>query len=182
MNHLDAVLTVNGRRRRYRGDGAMPLLWFLRDELRLTGTKYGCGEGQCGACTVHVAGRAARSCVTPMSAVAGRAVRTIEGLARPVPAPAPGGATAVAPPQGDEALHPVQQAWLDEDVAQCGYCQAGQIMAAVDLLQRMPRPTDADIDRAITNLCRCGTQMRVRRAIHRAAALMLVAAKQGGAP
>jgi len=162
---IDAVLNVNGERRRFRGDGAMPLLWFLRDELRLTGTKYGCGEGQCGACTVHVAGRAARACVVPMRSAAGRSVRTIEGLARPVAGAEPGTPAAAA-----QGLHPVQQAWLDEDVAQCGYCQAGQIMAAADLLQRTPRPTDADIDR-ITNLCRCGTQVRIRRAIHRAAAL-----------
>lgn len=157
---IEVLLTVNGERQRYRGDGAMPLLWFLRDELRLTGTKYGCGEGQCGACTVHIADRAARSCVVPMRATAGRSVRTIEGLARPAATPAD-------PVSG---LHPVQRAWLEEDVAQCGYCQAGQIMAAVAMLQRSPRPTDGDIDR-ITNLCRCGTQVRIRRAIHRASAL-----------
>jgi isoquinoline 1-oxidoreductase alpha subunit len=154
------TLRVNGRTERFRGDGRMPLLWYLRDELRLTGTKYGCGEGQCGACTVHIAGRAARACTVTMRAAAGQAVRTIEALA------------------AGEQLHPVQQAWLDEDVAQCGYCQAGQIMAAAALLARNPRPSDADIDR-IGNLCRCGTQVRIRRAIHRAAALM-ARAPEGG--
>jgi isoquinoline 1-oxidoreductase subunit alpha len=150
-------LTVNGRPYNFRGDGAMPLLWVLRDELRLTGTKYGCGEGQCGACTVHVAGKASRSCLLTMQQVAGRPVRTIEGLASR---------------RGNaEVLHPVQQAWLDEDVAQCGYCQAGQIMATVDLLQRRPQPTDADIA-GIANLCRCGTQLRARKAIQRAALLL----------
>jgi isoquinoline 1-oxidoreductase subunit alpha len=147
-------LHVNGEARAFDGDGRQPLLWYLRDTLRLTGTKYGCGAGQCGACTVHVDGAAARACVTPLAALGGRRVRTIEALA------AGGG------------LHPVQQAWIDEDVAQCGYCQAGQIMAAVDLLQRLPQPSDADIDRLLTNLCRCGTQVRIRRAVHRAAALM----------
>jgi len=151
-------LVVNGQPHNFDGDERQPLLWVLRDAMRLTGTKYGCGAGQCGACTVHLDGKAVRSCVLPVGAVAGRPVRTIEGLAR-----------TVGPV---EQLHPVQQAWIDEDVAQCGYCQAGQIMAAVDLLARHPQPSDADIDREIGNLCRCGTQVRVRRAVHRAAAAM----------
>ena len=143
-------LRVNDEARRFDGDPAQPLLWFLRDDLRLTGTKFGCGLGQCGACTVHVDGRAARSCVRPMGTLAGARIVTIEGLAR------------------DGRLHVVQQAWIDEDVAQCGYCQAGQIMAAVDLLARVPRPTDDDIA-TLTNLCRCGTHARIRKAIHLAA-------------
>jgi len=143
-------LTINGKRVNFSGDSAMPLLWYLRDHAGLTGTKFGCGIGYCGACTVHVDGATRRSCVTPISAVAGHTVTTIEGLARA------------------GVLHPVQQAWLDEDVPQCGYCQAGQIMAAVDLLQRKPEPTDADISE-LTNLCRCGTYPRIRKAIRRAA-------------
>lgn len=148
-----AQLTINGVERRFDGDGDMPLLWYLREEVGLKGCKFGCGIGQCGACTVHVNGRAARACVTPMAGLDGATVTTIEGLAT------------------SDQLHPVQQAWLDEDVAQCGYCQAGQIMAVVDLLERHPQPTDADIDAGLTNLCRCGTYTRLRRAIHRAAAL-----------
>jgi isoquinoline 1-oxidoreductase subunit alpha len=144
-------LTLNQRRVGFAGDPSMPLLWYLRDHARFTGTKFGCGIGYCGACTVHLDGVATRACVTPMQSVAGRTVTTIEGLA----------------PSG--ALHPVQQAWIDEDVAQCGYCQAGQIMAAVDLLRRIPAPSDADIA-TLTNLCRCGTYPRIRRAIRRAAA------------
>ena len=143
--------TLNQRPVRYHGDPAMPLLWYLRDHARLTGTKFGCGIGYCGACTVHLDGGATRSCVVPMSAVGGRRVTTIEGLA------------------SDGRLHPVQQAWIEEDVAQCGYCQAGQIMAAVDLITRTPAPSDADIA-TLTNLCRCGTYPRIRRAIRRAAA------------
>lgn len=143
--------TLNLSPVRYDGDPAMPLLWYLRDHARLTGTKFGCGIGYCGACTVHLDGAATRSCVVPMSAVAGRRVTTIEGLA------------------SDGRLHPVQQAWIEEDVAQCGYCQAGQIMAAVDLITRTPAPSDADIA-TLTNLCRCGTYPRIRRAIRRAAA------------
>jgi len=142
-------VNINGKPYFHAGDPAMPLLWFLRDTLRLTGSKFGCGIGACGACTVLIDGKAARSCVMPMTALEGREVTTIEGL------------------EGD-ALHPVQQAWIDEDVAQCGYCQAGQIMAAVDLLRRRPRPTDDDIA-SITNLCRCGTYPRIRKAILRAA-------------
>ena len=127
----------------------MPLLWFLRDMLRLTGTKFGCGIGACGACTVLLDGKAARSCLLPMQNAAGHQVTTIEGLA-------------------GESLHPVQQAWIDEDVPQCGYCQAGQIVAAVDLLQRKAKPNDEDIA-TISNLCRCGTYPRIRKAILRAA-------------
>jgi isoquinoline 1-oxidoreductase alpha subunit len=141
--------SVNGVDREFAGDGDMPLLWYLRDHARLTGTKYGCGAGFCGACTVLVNGAAQRSCLLPVAAVAGRPVRTIEGLA-------------------ESGLHAVQQAWLEEDVPQCGYCQAGQIMAAVALLERKPDPAPADID-SITNLCRCGTYIRIRRAIARAA-------------
>ena len=132
-------------------DPEMPLLWVLRDVLGLTGTKYGCGIAQCGACTVHVEGRALRSCVVPVDAVQRKAVTTIEGLS----------------PDGS---HPVQQAWLKHDVPQCGYCQSGMIMAAAALLQANPRPTDADIDASMAgNICRCGTYARVRAAIHSAA-------------
>jgi isoquinoline 1-oxidoreductase subunit alpha len=146
-------LTVNGTQRDFRGDEDMPLLWYLRGEAKLKGAKFGCGRGICGACAVHLDGAVARACVVPMSAVAGREVVTIEGLA-----------------SGDE-LHPVQQAWIEEDVAQCGYCQAGQIMTVVDLLKRIPNPTDRQIDENLDNLCRCGTYFRLRKAIHRAAAL-----------
>jgi isoquinoline 1-oxidoreductase alpha subunit len=143
--------SVNRRRFRFDGDEDTPLLWVLRDELGLTGTKFGCGAGLCGACTVHVDGQARRACMTPASRVAGREVTTIEGLARA------------------GRLHPVQRAWIEEDVPQCGYCQAGQIMAAADWLTRTPEPSDADIDRFQGNLCRCGTYFRMRKAIHRAA-------------
>ncbi len=142
-------ITVNGVDRDFAGDGEMPLLWYLRDHARLTGTKFGCGGGFCGACTVLVDGAAQRSCLLPVSALAGRRVTTIEGL-------------------GANGLHPVQKAWIEEDVAQCGYCQAGQIMAAVALLERTADPAPADVD-TITNLCRCGTYVRIRRAIARAA-------------
>lgn len=145
-------LTINRERRRFDGDPTMPLLWYLRDIAGLTGTKFGCGVGACGACTVHIEGRAARSCQTPVAAVVDKSVTTIEGLAT------------------GARLHPVQQAWIDEDVPQCGYCQAGQIMAAVDLLAQSPRPSEAEI-RGLTNLCRCGTYPRIRRAIRRAAGL-----------
>lgn len=131
--------------------GDMPLLWALRDRLGLTGTKYACGIAQCGACTVHVDGAAVRSCVVPVSGVEGKSVMTIEGLA-----------------EGDE-LHPVQQAWIDEQVPQCGYCQTGMIMSAVALLSENPRPDDAAINRNMTNICRCGTYQRIRAAIKRAA-------------
>jgi aerobic-type carbon monoxide dehydrogenase small subunit (CoxS/CutS family) len=144
-------LTVNDREHALDVDPELPLLWALREHLALTGTKYGCGQGLCGACTVHVNGEAARSCVTTVAAAAGTRVTTIEGLAR-------------------DAKHPVLEAWIAEQVPQCGYCQSGQIMAAAALLMRAPTPTDADIDGALTgNLCRCGTYGRIRRAIHRAA-------------
>ncbi len=144
-------LTVNARSRQYDGDPAMPLLWFLRDELQLTGTKFGCGAGLCGACTVHVNGEAQRSCQTPMSAVAGKRVTTIEGL----------------DPKND---HPLQRAWKANNVPQCGYCQSGQIMQAAAMLTKIPKPTDADIDREMDgNICRCGTYQRIRAAIKQAA-------------
>ena len=145
---------VNGQAASYDGDPDTPLLWVLRDHLKLKGSKFGCGIGQCGACTVHLDGRAVRSCLVPVRTVEGKQLRTIEGLA-------PGGGR----------LHPVQQAWLELDVPQCGYCQAGQIMAAADLLARTPRPSDAQIDAELSNLCRCGTYVRLRQAVHRAAAL-----------
>jgi isoquinoline 1-oxidoreductase alpha subunit len=145
---------INSEEVSFDGDPGTPLLWVIRDHLRLWGTKFGCGIGQCGACTVHVDGTAQRSCVVPVSTIEGRNVTTIEGLA-----------------PSDNALHPVQQAWLEHDVPQCGYCQAGQIMAAVDFLKRNPEPSDADIDNNITNICRCGTYVRIRKAIHRAAEL-----------
>jgi isoquinoline 1-oxidoreductase subunit alpha len=145
-------ITINGKPYVHDGDPSMPLLWFLRDTLRLTGSKFGCGIGACGACTVLLDGKATRSCVMPMSAAAEHKIITIEGLETDV-------------------LHPVQQAWIDEDVAQCGYCQAGQIMAAVDLLKRKPKPSDDDIA-SIGNLCRCGTYPRIRKAILRASESM----------
>ena len=145
---------VNSEEVSFDGDKDTPLLWVLRDHINLTGTKFGCGVGQCGACTVHVNGRAQRSCVTPVSTIDGKAITTIEGLA-----------------PSDDALHPVQAAWLEFDVPQCGYCQAGQIMATVDLLNRIPNPTDDDIDTNMTNICRCGTYARLRKAIHKAAEL-----------
>ena len=147
-------LKVNGEERDVAAPDDMPLLWVLRDLLGLTGTKYGCGMAQCGACTVHVDGKATRSCVLPAGAVQGRAVTTIEGLAH-----------------GD-ALSAVQRAWIEEDVVQCGYCQSGQIMGAAALLAAKPDPTDADIDAALSgNLCRCGTYVRIRAAVKRAAEL-----------
>ena len=142
-------LTVNSLRRQFEGDPDKPLLWYLRDDLRLTGAKYGCGAGLCGACTVHRDGEAIRSCVTPMGQLEGRTVTTIEGLGKGV------------------RLHPVQQAWIEEDVAQCGYCQTGQIMAVVALLQKHPHPKEADLA-TLTNLCRCGTYPRARKAIAKA--------------
>lgn len=143
--------TINQKEMSFDGDPETPLLWYLREEAGLKGTKFGCGIAQCGACTVHFNGRAFRSCILPMSAVDGADILTIEGLA-----------------DGDE-LHPVQQAWIEEDAPQCGYCQAGQIMATADLLSRNPVPSDEDIDANITNLCRCGSYYRIRKAIHRAA-------------
>jgi isoquinoline 1-oxidoreductase alpha subunit len=151
-------LRINGRAYYPAGDPDMPLLWYLRDVLRLTGTKYGCGIGTCGACTVLIDGKAQRACLTPIKAAMDHDVMTIEGLA------------------GGDVLHPVQRAWIEEDVAQCGYCQAGQIMAAVELLKRNPNPGDDDIAR-IPNLCRCGTYPRIRRAIKRAAQIAREGAK-----
>ena len=147
------TLSVNGKAVSFSGDAEMPLLWFLREELSLTGTKFGCGIASCGACTVHLNGEAARSCSLPMGSLAGARVTTIEGLAN------------------GAKLHPVQRAWIEEDVPQCGYCQAGQVMAAVDFLKKFPNPSDADIDANLDNLCRCGTYVRIRKAIHRAAEL-----------
>ncbi len=147
------ALTVNGRRHELDVDPAMPLLWVLRDRLGLTGTKYACGIAVCGACTVHVGGAPVRACVTPVSAIAGQAVTTIEGLS-------------------PDSTHPVQRAWIELDVPQCGFCQSGQIMQAVALLADKPSPTDADIDNAMRGvLCRCGTYQRIRQAIKRAAQL-----------
>lgn len=145
-------LTVNGEAHRLDLEPEMPLLWVLRDELGLTGTKFGCGIGQCGACTVLMNGAAVRTCLLPLGAVGNAAITTIEGLS----------------PSGE---HPVQRAWIEHDVPQCGYCQSGQILAAAALIARNKRPTDEDIDGAITNICRCGTYPRIRAAIHRAAAL-----------
>lgn len=142
--------TLNGEPQQLDVDPTTPLLWVLRDSLDLVGTKFGCGIGQCGACTVHLDGKALRTCILPISAVAGRSVTTIEGIA-------------------DNTAQAVQQAWLEHSVPQCGYCQSGQVMAATSLLALKPNPTDADIDRAMTNICRCGTYTRIRRAIHRAA-------------
>ncbi len=148
---MATLLHVNGKRHSVDVPADTPLLWVLRETLGLTGTKFGCGIAQCGACTVHLNGVATRACVTPIAAVGTAAVTTIEGLS-------PNGA------------HPVQQAWIAEDVAQCGYCQAGQVMSASALLARTPQPTDAEIDTAMRgNLCRCGTYVRIRAAIHRAA-------------
>lgn len=146
-------LTVNSVGRQFDGDPQMPLLWYLRDELQLTGAKYGCGIGLCGACTVHMNGGAIRSCVTPMSGAAGATIVTIEGLSE----------------HGD---HPLQQAWMQGNVPQCGYCQSGQIMQAVVLLKEKPQPTDQDIDAAMQgNICRCGTYQRIRQAIRDAAGM-----------
>ncbi len=146
-----AALSINGRTHQVDVDPGTPLLWALRDNVGLTGTKYGCGIAQCGACTVHVDGVAMRSCAVPVSAVAGKEVTTIEGLAQ------------------NGVLHKVQKAWLDHDVPQCGYCQCGMIMAVAALLKEKPKPTDDDINATITNICRCGTFQQVREAIHAAA-------------
>jgi isoquinoline 1-oxidoreductase alpha subunit len=154
-SHSEAAmkLIVNGTEHEVNAPPDMPLLWVLRDLLGLTGTKFGCGVAQCGACTVHLDDAPLRSCVTPVSAVAGKKITTIEGLS----------------PQG---THPVQRAWAELDVVQCGYCQSGQIMAAAALLAAKPDPTDADIDAAMSgNICRCGTYQRIRAAVHRAAGL-----------
>ena len=146
-----AVINVNGKALNHNADPRTPLLWVLRETLGLTGTKYGCGIAQCGSCTVHIDGVATRSCQVPLSATNGKKIVTIEGLA-----------------QGDK-LNKIQQAWLDNDVPQCGYCQSGMIMAATALHAAKPQPTDADIDAAMTNICRCGTYQQVREAIHAAA-------------
>jgi isoquinoline 1-oxidoreductase alpha subunit len=146
-----AKLTINGSEYSVPENDDMPLLWFIRETVKLRGTKYGCGQGQCGACTVHINGSASRSCLIPVSALDGAVIRTIEDLSN-----------------GNE-LHPVQRAWMELDVPQCGYCQAGQIMSTVDLLSRNASPTDSDIDQYMTNICRCGTYPRIRQAIHRAA-------------
>jgi isoquinoline 1-oxidoreductase alpha subunit len=146
-------LNVNGKVRQVEAPADMPLLWALRDLLGLTGTKFGCGMAQCGACTVHVDGKPRRACVTPLGSLAGKRVTTIEGLSA-------------------DGSHPVQRAWTEVDVVQCGYCQSGQIMSAVALLAAQPDPSDADIDAALSgNICRCGTYQRVRAAVHRAAEL-----------
>jgi isoquinoline 1-oxidoreductase alpha subunit len=144
-------LTVNGKTQNVDVDASTPLLWVLREQLGLTGTKYGCGVAQCGACTVHIDGAAVRSCAMPVSAAVGKRITTIEGLA------------------SGKTLHKVQKAWVDHEVPQCGYCQAGMIMAVAALLRQKPNPSDADIDAAITNICRCGTFQEVRAAIHAAA-------------
>jgi len=145
------TLKINGEDKTFDAPDDMPLLWALRDVLGMTGTKFGCGIAQCGACTVHIDGVATRSCVTPLSLAAGKQITTIEGLAQ------------------NGNLHPVQKAWLEHDVPQCGYCQSGMIMAVAALLKEKPKPSDADIDSAITNICRCGTFQQVRAAIHAAA-------------
>jgi len=150
-----ATLTVNGVEYQLDVEPDMPLLWVLRDELGLTGTKFGCGIAACGACTVHVDGRALRSCVTPLGSVDGASITTIEGLAEAV-----NGTTPDAP-----TLTQVQQAWIDYQVPQCGYCQSGMIMAVTDLLNNNPSPSDDDIDRSLSNICRCGSTPRVRKAI-----------------
>jgi isoquinoline 1-oxidoreductase alpha subunit len=151
-------LQVNSKSYSVEASPQMPLLWVLRDMLGLTGTKFGCGMAQCGACTVHLNGEAVRSCVTPVSRAANKQVTTIEGLS-------------------SDLSHPLQRAWLEEDVLQCGYCQSGQLMSAAVLLREKPDPTDEDIDKAMSgNICRCGTYPRVRKAIHRAAQLQ----KEGG--
>jgi isoquinoline 1-oxidoreductase alpha subunit len=153
-------LKVNGKMYQVDVAGDTPLLWVIRENLGLTGTKYGCGISLCGACTVHMNGQAIRSCVTPVSTAAGQDITTIEGLSV-------------------DSSHPVQKAWVVEDVPQCGYCQSGQIMTAAALLAKNPKPSDADIDNAMSgNICRCGTYQRIRRAIHRAAEIMAAGGKR----
>jgi isoquinoline 1-oxidoreductase subunit alpha len=145
------ALSINGKSYNVDVEPETPLLWVLRDTIGLTGTKYGCGIAECGACTVHIGGAATRSCQLPVGSIGVQPIRTIEALAE------------------DGKLHPLQKAWLDLDVPQCGYCQSGMLMAAAALLEQNPRPSDADIDAAITNICRCGTYQRIRAAIHAAA-------------
>ena len=158
-------LSINGNAVEVRAAADTPLLWVLRDELGLTGTKYGCGLGLCGACTIHLNGEPVRSCQTPVSEASGKTITTIEGLA----------------PTGGK-LHAVQQAWIEEDVVQCGYCQPGQIMAAAALLRKNARPIDAQIDGALAgNICRCGTYEKIRAGVHRAADLAASGAMKGGA-
>jgi len=148
---MAVTFILNGKSQTVDVSPDMPLLWVLRDTLNMTGTKFGCGIMQCGACTVHIDGAASRSCMLPIANVSGKRVTTIEGLS-------------------EDGSHPVQRAWIEEDVPQCGYCQSGQIMSAVALLEKKPHPTDADIDDAMSgNICRCGTYQRIRKAIHRAA-------------
>ena len=149
---MSFTLEVNGQMHEVDADPSTPLLWVLRDHLNLTGTKYGCGINRCGACTVHVDGQAMRSCSTQAARVVGAKITTIEGLAQ-------------------NPDHPVLKAWAEVDVAQCGYCQSGQIMAAAALLEQRPQPSDADIDQAMDNVCRCGTYLRIRKAVHRASEL-----------
>ncbi len=144
---------LNGKNHEFTGDEDSPLLWVIRESVGLTGTRYGCGAGLCGACTVHLDGKAQRSCVLPVKGVDGRSVTTIEGLSA-------------------DASHPVQRAWIELDVPQCGFCQSGQIMAAAALLERLQTPSDKEIDAEHTNLCRCGTYPRIRKAIHRAAGII----------
>jgi isoquinoline 1-oxidoreductase alpha subunit len=144
------TLTINGKKQQVDVEADTPLLWVLRDNVGLTGTKFGCGMGLCGACTVLLDGEPMRSCALPVSAVGSKAITTIEGLSK-------------------DRSHPVQQAWIAENVPQCGYCQSGMILSAVALLKKKPQPTDADIDAGMTNICRCGTYSKVRKAIHRAA-------------
>jgi isoquinoline 1-oxidoreductase alpha subunit len=147
---MKTQLEVNGLSRTVEADGDTPLLWVLRDHLGMTGTKFGCGIGQCGACTVHLNGKATRSCLLPLESAVGARITTIEGLSA-------------------DATHPLQQAWMQDNVPQCGYCQAGMLMAAAALLRERPNPTDDEIDGAVTNICRCGTYPRVRAAIRKAA-------------
>lgn len=141
---------INGNSVNFEGMTDTPLLWVIRDHIKLTGTKFGCGVGQCGACTVHIDGVAQRSCITTVDSISGKSITTIEGLS-------------------ENGEHPVQQAWQENDVPQCGYCQAGQIMAAAEFIKNHPKPTDEEINKNITNICRCGTYPRIRKAIHRAA-------------
>ncbi len=144
------TLKINGQSHEVDVEPETPLLWVIRDSIGLTGTKYGCGIAECGACTVHIDGQAVRSCVIPASAMVGKEITTIEGLS-------------------EDSTHPVQVAWTEEDVPQCGYCQSGEIMTVVAFLEKYPNPTDDDINREVSNICRCGTYLRIRRAIHRAA-------------